>query len=258
MQYYRLLMGVFPALMLFAGQCTTAGAVDFVAKAAIGNKSSELIIRDRSFNPSFTTLDLTLTGAQDRYFVTINNEVSIKDDVGTDPNGLIFYSREDINLTFGYSFDQFTAFGGFRTGSTDANYTGNNGAFGTKSDGFYLGASKGYYFEGKGNLTGSIAVASLKGEVSLSEPFVDTSTLCGQTTTAPCPNGGKAPSNIKGSAVGLSISVGWAGQVSADTLYNIDLKVNQFDFKDDAVFNGLDLSYQENFSTIYLGLTHYF
>ena len=57
------------------------------------------------------------------------------------------------------------------------------------------------------------------------------------------------PDKIKGSAVGLSIGVGWQGQVTPSTLYNIDLKINQFDFQDDVVAGGVDLSYEENFST---------
>ena len=244
----RFVRGVLVAILVI-GHTSSANAIDMVAKAAIGNKSSELVIRDRSFNPAFVTLDLSLTGTLDRYFVTINNEFSIKDDVETDPGGLIFYSREDINITLGYSLDQFTVFGGFRSGKTDANYTANNRAFGTTSDGYYIGASKSVFFEGRGSLNGSIAIATLDGEVSLSEPFVDTSAFV---------VGAPPPANIKGSAVGLSVSLGWSGQVSPDTLYNIDLKINQFDFEDDIVFGGLDLSYEENFSTIYIGVTHFF
>ena len=109
----RFVRGVLVAILII-GHTSSANAIDMVAKAAIGNKSSELVIRDRSFNPAFVTLDLSLTGTLDRYFVTINNEFSIKDDVETDPGGLIFYSREDINITLGYSLDQFTVFGGIR------------------------------------------------------------------------------------------------------------------------------------------------
>ena len=230
-------------------------AIDFIAKAAIGQKSSELIIRNRSFKPDFITFDLSLTGSFDRYFISFNNEISIKDDVTAydDPNnnafdGLIFFSRQDINITFGYGFDDFTVFVGIRKGDTNAHYTANSGSFGTSSDGYYAGVSSSYFFKDKGNLTGSIAIASLDGEVSLTEPLVDTSAF---TVAAP-------PVNIKGSAVGLSLAIGWQGQISPDVTYNIDLKINQFDFEDEVVFGGLDLSYEENFSTISVGLTHFF
>lgn len=248
MRYNTLAIRSVLFLLLVMGFTQVTHAFDYVAKVALGKKSSELIIRDRSFTPDFVTLDLSLTGTHGRYFFTINNEFSIKDAVETDPNGLIFYSREDLNITFGYSLDIATVFAGFRKGDTDANYTANNGAFGTSSDGFYVGVSKGYFFEDKGNLSGSIAIASLDGEVSLSEPFVDTTAF---TVSNP-------PATIQGSAVGVSLGIGWQGQVSPDTIYNIDYKLNQFDFEDDAVFGGLDLSYEENFSTFYIGLTHFF
>jgi hypothetical protein len=248
MKYFRVFIRPTLVFLIVIGFTSPAYPIDFVAKAAIGNKSSELIIRDRSFSPDFITVNLSLTGSIERYFVTIDNEFSIDADIETDPGGLIFYSREDTNVTLGYGFDDFSVFAGFRTGATDAHYTGNNGAFGTSSDGYYVGISAGYFFEGKGNLSASIAIASLDGEVSLSEPFVDTTAF---TVTIP-------PDNIQGSAVGYSLGIGWQGEVSPDTLYNIDLKFNQFDFEDDVVFGGVDLSYEENFSTISIGLTHFF
>ena len=248
MRYSRTHISLMLALLL-TGYSGTASAIDIIAKAALGKQSYELIIRDRSFTPVFTTVDLSLTGAMDRYFMTINYAFSIESEIETDPNGLIFYSREDVNLTFGYSFDAFSVFAGYRNGATDANYTGNNSAFGTSADGFYIGTSASYHFEGKGSLSGSIAIAALDGEVSLSEPFVDTSAFV---------VGSPPPENIKGSAVGFSLGIGWSGQVSENTLYNIDLKINQFDFEDDVVYGGLDLSYEENLNTISIGLTHFF
>ena len=235
-------------MLIIIGFAPHAYAVDFIGKMALGSKSSELIIRDRSFNPDFITLYLSLTASLDRFFVSVDHEFSIEDDIETDPGGLIFYSREDTNLSLGYGFDNFTLFTGFRTGATDAHYPGTNEAFGTSSDGYYVGISAGHYFEGKGNLSASIAIASLDGEVSLTEPFVDTTAF---TVTDP-------PDNIQGSAVGYSLGIGWQGEVSADTLYTIDLKLNQFDFDDDVVFGGVDLSYEENFSTFSIGLTHFF
>lgn len=246
------------SLLLIIGFHQSAHAIDFIAKAAIGNKSSELIIRDRSFTPEFVTLDLTLTGTHGRFFVAINNENSIKDaietvapDASNPDGGLIFFSRQDTNITFGYSFDVASVFGGWRTGETDAYYTGENNNFGTKSDGFYIGTSASHYFEDKGNLSGSFALASLDGEVSLTEPFVDTSSFIPGVGPTP-------PANIKGSAVGFSLGIGWSGQVSDNTIYNIDYKLHQYDFEDDIVFGGVDLSYEENFSTFYIGLTHFF
>lgn len=256
MKYIRFSAVIPVTLFLAFGLNTSVQAeVDVIAKAAIGSKSSELVIRGRDFSPSFLTLDLSLTGAMGNYFVTFNNEFSIKDDIAsyTDPNdsnfdGLIFYSRADTNITFGYSFEIATVFIGLRSGETSAHYTANSSSFGTTSNGYYIGASKSFYYKDKGALSASIAAASLDGEVALSEPFVDTSAF--QIVTA--------PETIKGSALGLSVGVGWSGQIYGDTNYSIDFKHNQFDFEDNVIFGGVDLSYTENFSTFYIGITHFF
>ena len=260
-QYTLLFLTIFSISSL-----QTANAINVITKVAVNNKSSELIIRDRKFTPTFTTLDLSATTAFDRYFVTFNAESSVKDAVltdGRDNNGPTSYSRQDYNVTFGYNFDFATVFGGLRTGNTDAKYATltskkvgtetiyklENKAFGTESSGFYIGISKGIRFEGKGNLSASLAIASLDGTVSLSEPFVNTS----QFLVGPPP-----PENINGSAIGTSIAVTWSGKVSDNVDYSISLKNNSFNFTDNVLFGGLDLSYQENFTTFSLGLTHFF
>ncbi len=248
MQFSRTITGRVLTIFVAIGIASPAYSIDFIAKAGIGRKTSELIIRDRTFDPDFVMLNLSLTGSVERFFVSIDSETSIKDDVQSEVNGLVFYSRSDFNLTFGYGFDDFSAFAGVRTGETDANFSASNASFGTRSDGYYFGVSGGYFFEGKGNLSVSLAIASLDGEVSLAEPFVDTTAF---TVTTP-------PENIEGSAVGYSLGISWQGEVSPDTLYNIDLKLNQFDFDDDVLFGGVDLSYEENFSTVSIGLTHFF
>jgi len=227
-----------------------AGGFDFVGKIAFGQKSMDLSIRDRSFTPTFNTLDFTLTTLKENFYLSLNHDLSIKDPVGIDPNGLIFYSRTDTNLTFGYSVNNWLGvFAGFRTGETEAKYTGNNGAFGNSSDGFYLGASGSHYIEGRGNFGASLAIAQLDGEVALSEPFVDTSVFL---------VGAPPPSVITGSALGFSLGLNWTTAVSDNTLFNVDLKIHQYEFEDDVVFGGLDLSYEENFTTFYLGMTHFF
>lgn len=222
--------------------------MDFLAKVAVGNKSSELVIRDRRFTPEFITLDLALTAAMGQYFVTLDKDFSIKDAIESDSNGLSFYSRSDTNLTAGYSFSDYSAFVGWRTGETDAHYTGRNNAFGTNSSGYYIGTSATKAFSQlNGRLYGSIALARLEGEASLTEPFVDTSKFAL----------GNAPSKVKGSSVGVSATIGWSGKVSEGTNWNVEYKLNQFEFQDDVKFGGFDLSYEENFQTLYLALTHF-
>jgi len=229
---------------------TSAAGFDFVGKIAFGVKNMDFKIRTRSFTPTFNTLDFVVTALKGPFYISLDHELSIKDPVGIDPNGLIFYSRTDTNLTFGYSVnDWLGVFAGFRKGETEAKYTANNGAFGNTSDGFYLGVSGSHYVEGRGNFSASFALANLSGEVALSEPFVDTSVfLVGATP----------PSSIKGSALGFSLGLSWTTDVSESTLFGADIKIHQYEFEDDVVFGGLDLTYEENFTTFYIGLTHFF
>lgn len=224
--------------------------IDMVVKMAIAQKSLDLSIRDRSFSPSFNTFDIAVTGAMGRFYLTLDHDISIKDAVETDPNGLIFFSRSDSSLTLGYSImDWLSIFTGFRTGETEANYSANNSSFGNTSEGYYIGLNGSHYFEKKGSLSLSLAIASLDGSVALSEPFVDTSVFL---------VGNPPPSEINGSAVGYSLGLSWSGKYSEDTNYSIGIKLQRYEFEDDIVFGGLDLSYDENFNTISIGLTHFF
>ncbi len=223
--------------------------MDFISKVSIGHKSSELRIRDRKFTPDFTTLDIAVTGALGSYFLTLDNDFSVKDAIETDPNGLIFYSRSDTNITAGYTINRFSFFGGWRTGETDAHFTGSNNSFGTKSRGYYVGSSGSQPFSKvNGTLYGSLAIARLTGEVSLTEPFVDTSAFVL----------GNAPSSVTGKSIGFSIAVGWSGNFAEATRWNLEYKLHRFEFEDDEKYGGVDLSYEENFQTVYLGLTHFF
>lgn len=224
--------------------------LDFVGKIALGKKNLELIIRDRSFTPAFNTLNLALTTLKGDFYITLDHEFSIKDPILTDPKGLIFFSRTDTNLSLGYSVNDWLAvFTGFRRGETEAHYTFNNGSFGNTSDGFYFGASGNHFIEGKGNFGLSLALASLSGEVALSEPFVDTSVFL---------VGPPKPDTIEGSALGFSLGLSWSTTVSQDSLFSTEIKIHRYEFEDDVVFGGLDLTYEENISTFYLGLTHFF
>jgi hypothetical protein len=224
----------------------------FVGQAAIGQKGMELVIREQEFSPSFTTLDLSITAVKNKFYTSLAHERSIKDDIETDPTGLIFYSRLDTNLTFGYSLrENWNLFGGYRWGDTDMYYDDNvnqlSRSFGASSEGIFLGASYSHGFK-KGTLSTSIAIASLKGEVSLTEPLVDTTAF---TVITP-------PDVVEGDALGSSYSFVWTGEVSENTTYNLGLRIHRYTFDDKKVFAGLDLSYDENFTTISLGLSHFF
>lgn len=239
-------------LMVNVGLPGRALALDVYSSATMGIKSMDLAIRDREFSPSFTTINLSLTGAANKFYVSFDHERSLQDDIERDPNGLIFWSRQDTNLTFGYNvYPGINVFGGFRRGTSDAYYDDNvntlSRSFGASSEGLYLGASYSKRFE-KGSFQASVAIASLNGEISFTEPLVDTTAF---TLTDP-------PSVVEGEALGASYVLGWTGPVSDKTDYLIQLKIHRYTFDDTNVYGGLDLSYDENFTTLYIGLGHFF
>jgi len=216
----------------------------------------QLNIRDREFTPSFVSLDFFVTTLIGKTYISVNHEQSIKDDIegaedATCERGLVSYSRSDSSLTIGYPvLESLNIFGGYRQGETSAYWSVTSDSFGSSSQGVFLGGSTSYAVGNKGVLGLSLAVASLQGKVSLVEPFVDT-----QSILALNPN---PPSDINGSAVGYSLGLNWSGGITKDTSYVVAYKLHRYEFEDDDKFGGLDLSYDENFSTISVGVNHFF
>lgn len=245
-----LLVVLFGALSTPRVFAEESSGIDVIIHASVAQKDMEFKIRDREFTPTLKVLNLALTGAVGDYYITLDHETTLENGVEADPGGVIFYSRSDTNLTFGYSlFQSSSVFGGYRTGKTTATYTGSNDEFTSASQGYFLGASYSHSFNSYGSLNASLAAASLDGEISLSEPFADTSVFI----VTPNP-----PSKIEGKANGFSFGLAWSGQVSKNTLYQISYKIHRYEFEDQVVFAGIDLSYEENFDTIAIGITHFF
>ena len=243
-----LLFGLFLFSLSFTSHAESG--IDVVGKMAIGEKTMDLKIRDRSFSPSFTSLKLSVTGVKGAFFTTLDHEVSIKDAIESDSKGLIFYSRKDSNLTFGYALsDHLNTFIGYRTGETEAFYTANNSAFGNSSEGPFIGVSSSYYLKDTGSIGVSLAIAKLTGKVSLTEPYVDTTAF---------KVGDSPPADINGSALGYSFGISWSSQTSDNMLYSLSAKIQRFEFDDEVVYGGLDLSYEENYNTIAFAITKYF
>jgi len=233
-----------------------AQALDIVSGVSVGNKSMQLKIADREFTPTFVSLDFFVTALFGKTYVSINHEQSIKDDVesaedATGARGLVYYSRSDTSLTIGYPvLEYLNIFGGYRQGETSAYWSVTSDSFGSSSRGVFLGGSTSYAVGNKGAVGFSLAIASLQGEVSLQEPFVDT-----QSILALNPN---PPSDIKGSAIGYSLGLNWSGGISKDTSYVVAYKLHLYEFEDTENFGGTDLSYEENFSTLSVGVSHFF
>ena len=172
--------------------------IDYVGTMSIGSKTMLLIVRDRKFRPAFTTLNLGLTGLYKRYYMTFEHERSIQDAIESNGTGLVFFSRQDTSLTFGYSLaTNMSIFTGYREGETTDYYSAQaNTSFGTESSGLYLGGSYSYSNKKYGTFGASLAIAQLTGSISLEEPFVET----GQFNPAFPP-----PDSVDGDAVGYSL-----------------------------------------------------
>ena len=218
-----------------------------VSSASVSDKRMSLDIRDRQFNADFVMGTLSLSAINADFFGSIKVERSIKDDIRSDGTGLIFYSRTDYTLTAGKNLlKSLSAFAGYRQGRTTSYYNVSNNQFDVSSKGVFLGGSYSHLVKDWGSLRFTLAVANLSGEVSLFEPFADRSVI---------PN---APSKIKGNAVGYSYGVSWNGHFSPSTSYNIDLTLHRYEFKDEEIYGGIDLSFKEDFNTLSIGLTRYF
>lgn len=240
-------------VIILCGCLSIANADDstpILGNIGIGNKTMDVKIRDRTFDAQFTMLNMALSASFGAVYTSLGLERSIQDDVRTDGAGLLFYSREDTSLTAGYNIgSSMTLFAGVIQSLTTTFYNNPNSQGDIKSFGAFAGGGFNHRL-GSGSVLGlSIAVAKLSGEVTLNEPFVDRSIF---------PPAIDAPQNIDGSAVGLSYVASWTASITKSTSYNVLVKLHRYTFDDQVVFGGIDLSYNENVSTLAIGLRHIF
>ena len=208
-------------------------------------------IKDREFTPNFVSLDLFFTTLFDKTYVTINHDQSIKDDISSDTSntGLMYYARQDTNLTIGHPvLDKLTLFGGYRTGATKIFYSPTNDSLRTTSQGFFVGGSTSYPVSKTTVLGFSLAIASLEGKVSLREPLVDTSAF----TVIDLAD------DVTGNAVGYSLGLNWSGEISQDTSFIVAYKFQRYEFEDADNHGGTDIDFNETFSTVSVGVSHFF
>jgi len=217
---------------------------------SLNQKFMELSVRDRNFSPAFTSLGLSLTASAAQYSLTFNFDESIKDDIEGDGSGLIFYARHDTSLAINYFItNRMRVYAGYREGETESFYTVSNDAFGTSEKGFFAGVGYSYGFADKGTFSATLAFALLEGETSLREPFVNTSAFVVELP----------PSDvIVGDALGYSLGLAWTSPINPRTRYTLGLMLHQYNFADQQVFSGLDLSYDLDFTTYSISLNHQF
>ena len=227
-------------------------SLEFIGKIGSSVKNMELIIDDGTFNAQFTTLDISLTTAYNKLYLTLSHERSIQDDIisALDSNGnpgLLFLSRQDNALTAGYNLWRNTSlFGGFRQGKTESHFNLSNQKLNVKSDGIFGGISYNHSVDNNNTIGLSIAAAQLSGEATLAEPFTVR------------PNVPAVPENIDGDALGYSFSINWLSALSSTTNFNAGFKVQRYEFEDQVIFGGIDLSYEENYTSFSFGISRYF
>lgn len=256
------------ALVSFAPSSYAASS--YVGDVGVSNKHMDVKIRDRQFEASFVSLDLSSTVLRGNWFASIAVEQSIKDDIevidvvnttdGIEDHGLLFLSRQDFSLTTGYRLlPKMTVFAGYRRGLTRTylNAQRTQGSVRSdlvsraeiKSDGVFAGVSFNHRFASGNSLGLSAAIAKLTGSATLSDPFADSANLA---TIA------NVPDVIEGQALGLSYTLSWSMPVSNQTAINLRYKLHRYTFDHKQPFQGLDFSYRENFDIFTIDMTHRF
>ena len=164
-------------------------------------------------------------------FASLKLDTPISD--GEDRNSSVPYSfgktkvsREDYVLNVGYRvWNGISVFGGYLRGETELknrtsqtspipedlqfpNYRQNY-----EEDGLFVGASYAYRFGEVGTISTSLAYADLDGEYSDNFPASETD----------------GAFDYKGSATGLSFSVGWAGNITNKLSYYVDLRTQEYE-----------------------------
>jgi len=237
--------------------------VAYVTNIGIGNKSMSVKIGNRESRALFTSLDASWSVVKNNWFTSISYEQSLKDGlqyysediiqngskVGYS-NGVIVHTRADISLTVGFRlFNNVSLFAGFREGQTDSylsaiqkqtDVEGISSHGKIKSNGVFAGINFSHRFSGNSSISASIAMAKLNGSASLAEPYVDTSSF---------QNVASFPSTVEGGALGFSYVVSWSNPISEKSAINIKVKLHRYHFDDQQVYQGVDLSYDENFTT---------
>lgn len=270
MELYRIISVVVLLGFALSGRVTMAQS-NYVANIGIGNKLMAVQIGSRESRAQFTSMDASWSVINGNWFASMNLEQSLKDGLqfynedilqnGSKigyANGVIIHTRTDASLTVGYRlFASTSLFAGYREGQTESYLSAirkdNSAVEGIsshgkiKSRGMFAGLSVSHRFAGSSSLSASVAVAKLTGSASLAEPYVDTTSFQSDPSF---------PSDVKGDAVGFSYVMTWSNPISDRASLNLKAKIHRYHFEDQKVYKGVDLSYNENFTTSLLELTY--
>lgn len=271
MRYLSIVAVILGGGLILASQSAMA-QVSYITNIGIGNKSMTVKIGERESHALFTSLDASWSVVKNRWFASISYEQSIKDGlqyysedivqngakVGY-ANGIIIHSRADLSLTAGFQlFSGISLFAGVREGQTDSylsalqkqsSVEGISSHGKIKSNGVFAGVSLSHRFAGGSSVSASVAMAKLNGSASLAEPYVDTTSFQYSSSF---------PSTVEGDALGFSYVLGWSNPLGERSAINLKAKLHRYHFEDNQVslHGGVDLSYDENFTTGMIEFTY--
>lgn len=272
MRYMKIVM--FAALGLLMSSKSFAEDWSFSGGFGFKYQTVDFAVANTEFKPLFVSNTLNIAASRDRIYINFEHDISVKDhqELEFGPNEILFIGmgRSDTNLTFGYLLnDSASIFMGYKQATLDVKlnsviepsggapvptpppYVGNQPRaqdveFSDK--GLYVGASYTHNVGETGALSYSVAYADLDGEVSImsAEYDVTTNTILRNFT------------KIDGSTSGISWGIVWTDGFAENVAYNIALKMNLYEFDDEVLLGGNDLSTEETFTILSIGLRKYF
>jgi hypothetical protein len=223
-------------------------------------------VATESFKPLFVSNSLNVAAAKDKIYFSLEYDISVKDhqELTFDANEVLFIdmSRSDVNLTFGYLISNSTSiFMGYKQASLDVKLNSvispNGGTPGNEpraqdvefsDEGIYIGASYSQNIGETGVLSYSAAYADLDGEVSIISSQYDGFTNSIRINSA----------RTEGATSGISLGLTWNDGFADSVAYNVALKINLYEFDDETLTAGDDLSTDETFTILSVGLRKYF
>ena len=208
----------------------------------------------------FPSGGLTLAATRNRWQLALNGSFSLSDADVSEEEDVGQASRQDIDLTLGYQFNQnWSAFVGYKTGETKIDYISredeDEGIFDTlqesyEQDGPYVGAAYSWQFENAGRLTVSLAYAFLNATNEFRANTDD-------DEDEEDPEFDDLTGRVTGDTNGFSYGVSWTMPLSGNLLFQTRFKMN--DYQQDITFEGNEFNnIDETFVSLLVGVAYVF
>ncbi|MDH5648021.1 MAG: hypothetical protein OEY67_00070 [Gammaproteobacteria bacterium] len=237
----------------------------FSGGAGVKYQTVDFEIANISFSPLFVSNSLNFTAFKDNFYMSVEHDISTKDHqeltISANEAQFINMGRTDTNFTVGFlATSSLNVFAGYKLATLNAkldtvldpDFTGDNAPRAQdvefKDSGFYVGASYTQRFGDSGALSYSAAYADMDGEVSFTGAEYDPGTNTIKTFSA----------KTEGTTSGISLGITWSDSFSESSTYNVAFKVNLYEFEDEALTTGENMSTKETFTILSIGLSKYF